>query len=102
MQELRDIPLRSDDPPPAEIVGEEAVDDFILPDSFVAIAADDPAETLWFIQVIDVNLSSTKNEVDGYKNVIPPGTMYFSGYFLERDTVWKKSVSYKIDKSRVK
>eukprot|EP00794_Sanderia_malayensis_P019611 gene19611-21542_t len=101
VQELRDIPLRSDDPPPAEIVGEEAVDDFILPDSFAAIAADDPTETLWFIQVIDVNLSSTKNEVDGYKNVIPPGTMYVSGYFLERDTVGKKSVSYKIDKSRV-
>ena len=101
VQELRDIPLRSDDPPPPEVVGTETVDDFVLPGSFVAIAADDPTETFWFVQVIDVNLSSTKNEVDRYNKVIPPGTIYVSGYLLEKDTIGKKSVSYRINKSKL-
>ena len=96
-----DIPLRSDQDFPTTVGGDK-VDDFILPNSFVAIAAGrEDSDTVWFVKVIDVNLTSTKEEEDDYKNVIPAGNVFISGNFLERDTVAKKSVTYKINENKI-
>ena len=101
VHELRDIPLRSHVLEPPEIIGSEDVDDFVTPDSYVAIAAPETSQdTVWFVKVIKVNLCSAKEEKDDYQNIIPKGTKYLSGYFLERDVIGAKSVSYKVEKRK--
>ena len=101
VHELRDIPLRSDNPPPPEVVGEEEVDGFVTPGSFIAVAADDPNVTFYFLQVVEVNKSSPDVKIDGYGKQVPPGNIYVSGYFLEKDIIGKKSTSYKLNTSRI-
>ena len=100
--QLRDIPLRSDDPQTPEVVGEEEVDDgFVAPGSFIAVAAGEGTDTFWFMQVIYVNKSSPEEKVDDYGVRIAPGNLYLSGYFLEKDTIGRKDVSYKLVKNKV-
>ena len=101
VHELRDIPLRSDVPPPPEVVGEEEVDGFVTPGSIIAVAADDPNVTFFFLKVVDVNQSSPEIKTDDYGKQVPPGNIYVSGYFLEKNVIGRKSTSYKLNTSRI-
>jgi len=102
VHELRDIPLRSDDPLPPEIVGLEEVDDFVVPESFVAIRpAKDSNTDFWFIYIISTNLCSIEDVRDDYNGIIPKANVYHTGYFLEKINFDKKSRTYKMEKSKV-
>ena len=97
VHQLRNIPLRSDDLSPPEVIGEEDVDGFITQGSYVAIAAHQKStENIWFIKVNEVKLCSSQEQVDDYGHIIPAGTTYLPGNFLERTSYETKSVTYKM------
>ena len=74
-EEVCDMPLCSDDPSPTttEILGSnEDFDGFIVPGTYVAVAADRTHEdVVWFVKVTGGNRFSGKCEEDDYNNVIP-------------------------------
>ena len=56
IQELISIRLRSEVAPPPKIVGEYHVDEFILPNSVVAVAVDaNSIDIIWFLKVVETN-----------------------------------------------
>lgn len=104
-RELREIPLRSHDNIPFEAIGEEKDDGFIQPNSYVALRADnstDHGDMIWLVKVADINkMNNMKSEEDSYHNVIPKGTLFFSGHFLERLNVEKRSTTYKLVDNKI-
>ena len=65
-------------------IGQEQVNDFIKPGSFVAVAAlRSLKDTVWFIRMLETSLVSTKVSKDDYQFEIPKGTLHLSGHFLE-------------------
>ena len=90
VHELRDIPLRSDDPPPPEIVGQEEVDNFIYPGSFVALRPEKESDDdFWFVYVISTNLCNPEDVRDDYNIKTPEGTVYHTDIFLKTSTSTK-------------
>ena len=87
IKELAPTSLRSNVSAATETVGEEVVNEFIMPGTFVAVPAPKQHQDMvWFIKVCKVNLCDTENEsTDGYHHVIPRGVTHHSGDFLERD-----------------
>jgi hypothetical protein len=101
VHELRDMPLRSHDPPPPEDLGHMELDGFIVPEAYVAVAADNTSnDTIWIIKVIEANRCSTENEMDDYNNVIPKGTVFFTGHFLEHVMIGTRCMIYKLIKDK--
>ena len=108
--ELRDIPLRSDDHVPIEKVGESEDDGFIVPGMYVALRADDTDDDdttnksndmFWLVKITAVNQVNTEENVeDSYHYIIPKGTIFFTGHFLERITIGKRYTSYKLEKDK--
>ena len=91
--------LRSDLPPPPDVVGEEEADDFIVPLSVVAVAPGTKSvDSIWFIKVIKINLVRANKCVDDYGHVVPPGMLHISGHFLERFSSTVKSTIFKLSK----
>ena len=73
VQILNQVSLRAYVKPvtPLEIVGKEEGNDFVLPGSYVAVAASkDSFDTVWFIQVVETNKVNTKDVKDDYGLVI--------------------------------
>ena len=85
VQELNSTSLRSNIPPPPEIVGEEEVSDFVTPGTIVAAAAPKfSTDTVWLIKVVEVNwVLVTETSKNDYDHEIAPGIMHLSGHFLE-------------------
>ena len=80
-------------------VGEENVDEFITPGSFVAIAPNkESIDSIWFMFVKEVNIISNYDETDDYGHVIPPGNIYHIGSFMEKQSDGTKSTLYKLSK----
>ena len=93
--------MHSNELPPTEITGREQVDDFVTPESYVAIAANQSSsDSVWFIKVQEINLCSSQEEVDDYGNTIPKGTIYLSGNFLECNTFATKSTIHRLIRSK--
>ena len=66
-----------------DLTDEDENIDFIFPDSIVVVPADEKSlDTVWFIKVINENISDN-DTIDDYGNTIPGNTCYFSGHFLE-------------------
>lgn len=81
--QLNKAHLRSDNLPMTTSKDNEN-DDFILLDSFVAVAADSGSiDTVWFIHIVD-KCTSDGTDVDDYGHGIPHGVKYLKGHFLER------------------
>ena len=93
-QTLKNIFLHSE----VEIKGQnsdigDASDDFLLADTFCAVAPDESSpETLWFIKVKD-SFESAVEMIDDYENVIAPGLPYIEGRFMEKVDVLAKGIS---------
>ena len=101
VQDLHQPNLRSVEEPQPEVVGEETVNDFILPDTIVAVAAPKKSiDTVWFIRVVEVNRVRETMEVDSYGHQIPAGMVHLSGHFLERDDRYssKKATVFSISR----
>ena len=58
-------------------------------------------DTIWFIQVTETNCISDKNEKDSYDHIIPPGSNFMKGHFLERLYETKSSTIYKLKAKKV-
>ncbi len=77
------------------------LDGFIVPEAYVAVAADNTSnDTIWIIKVIEANRCSTENEMDDYNNVIPKGTVFFTGHFLEHVMIGTRCMIYKLIKDK--
>ena len=62
----------------------KAPDDFLLPGSVCTLAAaNNSADTLWFVQ-IKGEFESTTSVSDDYGHIITPGQTYMLGHFLEQ------------------
>ena len=81
-----------------DLTDEDENIDFIFPDSIVVVPADEKSlDTVWFIKVINENISDN-DTIDDYGNTIPGNTCYFSGHFLERVCHNKNDQLFKISK----
>lgn len=101
----RVIPLRSTDTATESYeedeatVGDENVDEFITPGSFVAVAPNKGSiDCVWFINVKEINATSDQIETDDYGHVIPPGNIYHIGGFMEKQSDGTKSTLFKLSK----
>ena len=95
MQELNTINIRRAEEPPPEVVGEEEVNEFIMPDSIVAVAAPKKSiNTFWLIKVVEVNRVCHTKEIDSYQHEIAPGMVHLRGHFLERDEKHSNTKTY--------
>ena len=65
-------------------ISQEQVNNFIKPGSFVPVARPQSSkDTIWFIQVLETNLLSTKVSKDDYQFEIPKGILHLLGHFLK-------------------
>ena len=80
----------------------ESRDDFLLPGSVcVLAAANNSADTLWFVQ-IKGEVESTTSLADDYGHIATPGQKYMLGHFLEQVSDQITSKTYKlIDKETI-
>ena len=79
---------------------EDASDDFLLADTFCAVAPDESSpETLWFMKVKD-SFELAVEMIDDYENVIAPGLPYIEGRFMEKVDVLAKGYLYKLSKKK--
>ena len=93
--------LRKLEEPNPEVVGQEDVDDFILPKTFITVPAPEKSrDNFWFIQVLEVNRVCEAVQVDDYGLKIPAGMVHHSGHFLERDDRYSsvKATVFKLSK----
>ena len=95
--EIKPAALRSNVPPPPEVIGQEEVNDFIQPGTYVAVTAPqngNSLEMVWFIEVTEVNRTLTESSIDGYQNHMAAGITHNVGHFLERDPRSNLKVTY--------
>ena len=65
-------------------ISQEQVNDFIKTGSFAAAAVPQSLrDTVWFIQVLETHLMSTKVTKDDHQFEIPKGTLHLSQHFLQ-------------------
>ena len=53
------------------------------------------------MKVMHIDQSSPVEKVDDYGVNIAPGDLYLSWYFLEKDTIGRKDVAYKLVTNKV-
>ena len=59
-----------------------AVCDFIVADSFAAIATEETLmDSIWFIKVPKINCFGNGKDTDDYDHIIPTGVGYMIGHF---------------------
>ena len=59
--------------------------DFIIPQMYVAVAADDNSlDSMWFIKVLEVECCGNGKYGDDYGNIIPVGVDFIKGHFMEK------------------
>ena len=61
--------------------------EFILPDSYVAITAEETSlDTTWFVKINKIDCCGNGNgkDTDDYGHVIPPGAKFLKGHYLEK------------------
>ena len=59
--------------------------DFIIPQMYVAVAADDNSlDPMWFIKVLKVECCGNGKYGDDYGNIIPVGVNFIKGHFMEK------------------
>ena len=96
--------LRSDDNIPALADEVDMPTEFILPDSFCAVAPDlenNPAnESVWFILVKEI-LVAQQEVVDDYQNKIPKGVEFIKGHFLEKIQSDSRGILYKLESKKI-
>ena len=64
-----------------------AICDFILADSFVAIATEETSmDLVRFIKVTKINSARNGKDVDDYGHIIPTSLGYMIGHFLEKSS----------------
>ena len=73
------------------------VDDFILPDTYVAVAARDKdvQDTIWVIKVTETKCVGD-GSADDYKINIPMGQEHMKGHFLEQKHITKTSTIFSL------
>ena len=75
-------------------------DDFILADSYCAVAPDESSpESAWFINVKDP-FESAVEIINNYENVIALGLRYNEGRFMEKVDVLAKGFLYKLSEKK--
>ena len=97
-EDINQAQLRSSVLPPVDDeVKECRVNDFITPESIVAVAADgdDDTDTIWFISVTKTKCVGDGVK-DGYENIIPLGLEYMKGHFLNRNYTTKSSTVFSL------
>ena len=77
-----------------------AICDFIVADSFIAIAAEESSmDSIWFIKVTKIDCVGNGKDVDDYGHIIPTGVGYMMGNFLEKSShSTKSSQTYTLSK----
>lgn len=72
-----------------EVVGDDEVNDIVLPGTYVAVRAPEnknSMDVVWFIEVEEVNrVVVVEKSIDDYQHEIAAGIKHNVGYFLERD-----------------
>ena len=69
-----------------------AICEFIVADSSIAIAAEESStDSIWFIKVTKTDCMGNDKGVDDYGHIIPTGVGYMMGNFLEKSSHSKKS-----------
>ena len=98
---LKKILLRSQEvQPQSETDTESEIAEFLLPDSYCAIAADpSSSEAMWFVKVKASDIAVESIE-DDYGNQIAPGVEYIIGQFLEKTEWGSKGSFYKLSKKK--
>ena len=87
--ELKRISLHSEAEDYVEVneTSEDYQQDFVLPDTYCAVAADKSSpETLWFIKVKTLHDASDETETDEWGITIPPGQQYIEGTFVVKNS----------------
>ena len=59
--------------------------DFIIPQTYVAVAADDNSlDPMWLIKVLEVECCGNGKDDDDCGNIIPVGVNFIKGHFMEK------------------
>ena len=74
--------------------------DFIFPQMYVAVAADDNSlDPMWFIKVLEVDCCGNGKDGDDYGNIILVGVNFIKGHFMERSVFLNsKYQAYKLSR----
>ena len=100
VQSLNKVSLR-DNFLPEDISNYEGfAEDFILPDTFCAIAADNNSpDTVWFIQIIKED-EAVSEVMDDFGHMVAEGMKFFRGFYLEQNKPVKNGVLYHLNSKR--
>ena len=98
MHQLNKVSLRSDT---LVFEGEsEAIEDFLLSQSYCAVAADQKSkDTIWFIKITNKS-SAIDSMSDDYGNKIAPDQQYLEGHFMEETVSLLKGYTYKLNEKK--
>ena len=99
---LKKIYLRSDveEPDLSLEIGGSKENDFIVPGTYCAVAADkSSSETFWLVKIKD-SYKATTTITDDYSNRIAAGHHYIEGQFLEKEVSAAKGCYYKLKKEK--
>jgi len=100
-RELKKTYLHSKIEPPVQTDDSNSGDDFILPDTYCAVAADKTSpETVWFIKVINSIRSATNDITDDYGVCIASSQKFLEGEILEKVNSLNKGSLYKKSKKK--
>ena len=97
-QDIHPAQLRSSTLSPVDDEADDChVDEFLLPDTYVAVAAayEDTQNTIWVIKVTETKCVGD-GSADDYKITIPVGQEHLKGQFLERKEFTKRSMIFSL------
>ena len=96
IEQLKKVTLRSTSTPVSSDSGSSDHNEFILPGSICALAADQKSpDTVWFIK-IDERIVPTAEMTDDYGHKVIQGQVCFKGRYLEKDSTSRKEQSFKL------